>query len=363
MKMDNKGIQATIIVIIIVVVIAAGAGAYVIASNDSGEETGADGDVKSIETSKVVPAGIDFVASINIKGIIEDSNFKSLMNEGLSLYSQTRGEIGPNDYQDLKERFENETGGLVLSDINSVIVFGKQSADEEEALPTGLYEDGYYGIVFSAAWSENEVITAIETSNDGNEMTKKSYKEVTVYSPQKDGLAQLAILNEELYVMGNEKAVKDVIDVNKGNTSGISGSLKSEMEELGSRLASFAVDIPESEFSGFEEMSPAGAQNVLNKIDMLSGSIQSDSNITITIRLVASDQDSAESLKDTITGIISLVKGMGEIDSPEIKEALNSIVVEQDGSAVTISYETSVENLKDLIDELSNLSSSELPTL
>lgn len=266
--MDKGGIQAGIIGIVVFAIAAVGLGTYVVASDSFGSSVSGPDNLKG-PPSEIVPSGADFVVSIDVNEIMGDSEFESLINKRLSSDSKfkpSNGEVSK-DYLDFLKKFKNENWDLASSDINSVIVFGKQSAKLDGFSSEDL-DEGYCAAVLSTDWSETELINAIENMGLGESISENSYKGVTVYTGAGDSFAQLAVLSEETFAIGNREAVKDIIDTKKGDMEGLSNPIKKELEKAGSGLVGFVWRVPENGISPEGAISLAGGSE-FNKIEFL----------------------------------------------------------------------------------------------
>lgn len=318
---------------------------------------GGAGGGRGVQVEKV-PAGVDTVGFVKLSKVIGDPDFKELTNKGLSVYSEANpAEEVPSSYQYIADRFENRSG-LKLSGLNDVTFFAKY--------PEQSTQQEYIGMIFSATWSEDELVDAIESAEEEN-LKKDTYNGVTVYKenvyvgwteegPQYEWRIKYGILSAGNYVVGRENAVKDVIDTMKGDKAAFSGALKQELGEVGSGYLRFAAKVPSRRIPTGEEVPSAINMQAFTDVKNVAGAFsKSGTDLSWSFRINVPNESSAKDIKNATDGIISFGKGMIKVS--EIKNELDRISVERSGSVVTIKYETTIDDLKQLMDALKTLSS------
>lgn len=344
MKIKGQGVA---ILITIIVIVAAVAGGYYVYTQAQEKGPGRRG---AALTSKI-PSGVDMVLSADVGSVVGDEDFKELTNEGLQVYSQMNPYADvPSSYQDLLNEFEKETG-FGVSKFGGVALFARYP---EEALG-----QGYGGVIFSGDLTESELVSAM----GGENLKEDTYNGVTVYKenvwagwspeegPQYEWRIKLGILPDGSYVSGTENAVKDVIGTVKGDKAKFSGSLREEYKKAGSGYLKFAMKVP-SEQIPTEQFPPQINAQVFLDIESTSGSFsKSGSTLKFSFRIKASSSSSAGDIKSSIEGLVSLGEGM--IANEIIKDELEKISVKQTDSTVSIGYEATVEDIKNLIGALS----------
>jgi hypothetical protein len=149
------------------------------------------------------------------------------------------------------------------------------------------------------------------------------------------------------------EAVKDAIDVSKGDREQVGGIILDTYNRLGDALIKFAFELPEEAREALtEELVPGEipiSLGAFTDIDMVGFALNKEAEtITIQINPHFLNTDSAQDAKDTLSGAISLFRGMLQV--PEIKELLGKIEVSVADSWVTIALEITISEIEGLIE-------------
>jgi len=147
------------------------------------------------------------------------------------------------------------------------------------------------------------------------------------------------------------EAVKDAIDVSKGDREQIGGIILDAYNRLGDALIKFAFEVPEEAREALtEELVPGEIPISLDPfadIDIVGFAISKRAEtITIQINPHFLSTDSAQDAKDTLSGAIILLRGMLQV--PEIKELLGKIEVSVTDSWLTIALEMTLSEIERL---------------
>lgn len=336
--------QKVQIALVAIVVIGGGvAGAFATGVFDSTPKAPAD----------QVPADVDAVIYVD-GDIVTDDATKTAMNT--MLQQSPSSEV--DSYDDLLAQAENESD-LDLKKFNEMIAFSKAPNGSTTGVATSPSTD-YTGAIIYSEWSEDAFVNTT-TTDAMVEYTETEYNGHTLHKPASQpefGSADwIGVLDDGTFVVGTEQAVKDTIDVTEGNHDTFSGTLRSEYDSLNDGYVKFAVDVPQDQLSEDDFANP-GSQlntNVYANTDMVTGVYFTESeSVTLRTHLIATDESAASDIKDVTDGGISLARG--SLTNETVKNTLDAITVEQDGSKVTVEYEASVDRITALIRFFANYS-------
>ncbi len=281
---------------------------------------------------ELVPQDANFVANIQLSKILDDQDF-------IDAYDKTEKSADqPQTFDEALDKVVEETG-IDLRDFSEGLIFGDI---------TNIERGDYIGVIVEGSFNEATFIGNIE-ARAGEDFTTSDYKGYKLYTGN-DGKMVLAFLSERMLLLGSPKAVKDTIDVSKGERSRLSGQVLDTYSQLGDGLMKAVFRIPEDVRQGLSEDTTADLPFSLNPFadTDLVGFVFNKEAEAITIRIDAHfvSTTSAQDAKDTLSGAISLLKGMSQ--EPEVKELLGAIQVTVSGSSLSIALETTLSQLEKL---------------
>jgi len=282
---------------------------------------------------ELVPQDANLVANIQISEIINDRDLRDA-------YAEFEKE--PEQPQTLEEALDelvNETG-IDLRDFSEVVIFADIAT---------LAQAGYLGVIIEGTFNESQLINSIE-QEAGEEFTTSDYKGYRLYTDEVEEFG-IAFLTDRMLLLGTMEAVKDAIDVSKGDREQIGGIIVDTYNRLGDALIKFAFEFPEEAREALtEELVPGEIPISLDSfadIDVVGFALNKEAEtITVQINSHFLSTDSAQDAKDTLSGAILLFKGMLEV--PEIEELLDKIEVSAADSWVTIALEITISEIEQL---------------
>ena len=282
-----------------------------------------------------VPQDANLIANIQLSKIINDRDLRDAYNE----FEKEAGQP-----QTLEEALDELVGatGIDLRDFSEVVIFADIAT---------LTQAGYLGVIVEGSFNETQFIGNIEQES-GGELTTSNYKGYRLYTDEGEEFG-IAFLTNRLLLLGTMEAVRDAIDVSKGDREQIGGIILDAYNRLGDALIKFAFEFPEEAREALtEELIPGEIPISLGAfadIDVVGFALNKEAEtITIQINPHFLSADSAQDAKDTLIGTISLFKGMLEV--PEIKELLGKIEVSAADSWVTIALEITLSEIEQLIE-------------
>jgi len=325
---------------------------------------GGGGPVDSPPSVSDVPADADMIASFDT-GITSDAATKAVID---TYFKEAVPEDSdqPRSLDEAIREAENQTAetNLSFSAMSGATMFARIPSMEDRS-PFGGAASGeqYVGVLIRTTWSESDVVDTVENDAD---VTESTYKETTIYTPKSGGGGMtsdtpgaFAKYGENLWVFGTEAAVKDVIDVSVGDTDSVSGEIKDVYESTRSDgYVRYAVTVPEELREQMGDGAPGGGgmgfgagARAFQNVTAVSGSYYSEGgqegSIGMNVKMEMTNEDVAETMQTQVDSLIGL--GKSQVGNETIKNQLDSITVEREGTTVTVNYESAVADLQTLI--------------
>ena len=282
---------------------------------------------------ELVPQDANLIANIQVSKIINDQDLRDA-------YDKAKKEPGqPQTAEEALDELITETG-IDLRDFSQAVIF---------ADITTLDQAGYIAVIVEGTVNEKQFIYNIEQQM-GEEFSTSKYKGYKLYTDEEEEFG-IAFLSDSIFLLGTPKAVKDAIDVSKGVREQVSGILLDTYNRLDDALIKLALEFPEEARSALTEEPtldeiPISLEPFAD-IDILGFALNKEAEaITIQINSHFLSLDSAEDAKNTLSGAISLFKGILQV--PEIKELLGKIEVSITDSWLTIAFEITLAEMEEL---------------
>jgi len=280
-----------------------------------------------------IPQDANLMASIQLSKIINDQDLRDA-------YAEFESEPGQSQtLEDALDEFAGETG-IDLRDFSEAVIF---------ADITTIEHADYMGAIIEGSFNETQFISSIEREA-GQEFATSYYKGYKLYTDEWEEFG-ISFLTSSVLILGTMEAVKDAIDVSKGDREQIGGIIVDTYNRLGDGLIKSAFEVPEEARQALtEELMPGEIPISLGAfadIDIVGFALEKEAE-TINIQIIPHflSTDSAQDAKDTLNGTISLFKGMVEV--PEIKELLGKVEVSAAESWLTIALEINKSEMEQL---------------
>ena len=284
---------------------------------------------------ELVPQDANLIAAIQVSKIINDRDLRDAYDEAEKDSGQ------PQTIEEALDELVEEVG-VDLRDCQQAVIFADTAT---------LAQVGYLGIIIEGSFDEEQFIDNIE-EKAGEELTTSDYKGHKLYAVVVEGGEfGIAFLSDGMLLLGTPEAVKDAIDVSKGDKKKVSGAILDAYNRLGDALIKFAFEAPEEAREALTEGLVPGEMPIsldpFEDIDILGFAINKKAD-TLTAKIDAHflNTDSAQDAKDTLSGAISLFKGTLQV--PEMKELLGKIEVTVADSWVTIALEITISEIEKL---------------
>ena len=285
---------------------------------------------------ELVPQHVNMLGSIQLSQILNDKDL-------IEAYDEIEKESGePQTFKEALDEIIEETG-VDPRDFSEAIIFGDLSEFEQ---------DEYIGFVLKGTFNQKQYINRLEDKGN-REFVTSDYKGYKLYIDEEDEYG-LAFLGNTIILAGSIEAVKDAIDVRKGDRKQISGAILDTYNQLGDVLIKFAFELPEEARKAIlEEPAPEDIPISFESfadIDIL-GFVLNKEGETISVHINSHflSTDSAEDAYNTLSGAILLFEGMAS--DPEIKELLSKISVSVADDSVEIAFETTLSEIEKMSEE------------
>jgi hypothetical protein len=288
----------------------------------------------------LVPASANTVVQIQIGQILSNPALKKTYDELAKikpLWPQSADEV-------LNQMLQNT--GVDPYTITTTILFAAiDSANKTQ--------NTYHGIIASGSFDESSLIAKIEEQTH-QVMTNSEYKGFKIYSSKEHGKSELAFIGEDQIVIGASKAVRDTIDIVKGDQEPLTGNIITALKRVGTAQIT-GVFVPLKNLphqvgeSGSQQ--PPFSLEAFQDIDMVAFSIDLQVlNLSSRIDVHFSDDAKVPDAKDAIIDMISIAKATTQEET--IKTSLSNIKVSTADSWVSVRGMTSLPDLSTLTDHI-----------
>jgi hypothetical protein len=217
-------------------------------------------------------------------------------------------------------------------------------------------QGNYSGAIVKGTFNKNDVIAAIQ-SEAGVQLSTIKYKDYEIYTDELEGTA-IAFLGNTTIVIGAMQSVKDVIDVKKGDAKALSGEVLDTYNKLGDALIKVAVAVPPGVAEGnlgqyaSEFLGNISVFDKVNTVGMTAS--KNDQSVTLNVKLCCADSDSAQSVENSINGLISFIRLIMSVSGNQeqnqtLNNLLNKVEVSRSDSCVNITLTATITEIEDLI--------------
>jgi hypothetical protein len=273
--------------------------------------------------ASLIPASANVVVQMQVGKILSNPALQLAYGELAKGHTEW-----PQTTTDALSQFLQKTG-FDLSSISTVDFF----ADVVSANET---QNAYAGAIASGTFNEPALVAKAQQQTK-QALTTSDYKGMTVYSGGQDKF-EIVFLSPSKMALGTPKAVKDVIDLSKGNGQPLTGSTIDTLKRVGPGLVVGAFAPPQSLRDQIGKNIPQKgtiSPQFFQDADALGFAIdQAALNVSVRIDVHFSNAASVQSAKDTITGLISVARGSTQ--DQNVKTALGNIQVSTGDSWLSV---------------------------
>jgi hypothetical protein len=289
---------------------------------------------------KLVPNKVNLVGLVDITSILQDGNLTGIYD------TVPKDSSYPQTFYDALSRLRDEYN-IDLMGFQEGIYFADISGSEEQG--------NYSGIIIEGTFNKSDLISAIQ-SVSGTELSTIQYRNYDIYTDEAQESA-IAFLDDNTFVIGEMQAVKDVIDVKEGAPA-LSGEVLDIYNKLGDGLIKLAVAVPSVVEGGQLEESASqylGNLSAFENVKSVGMTIsQSDHSLTLDLKLCCTDSDSAQSIEQSINGLITFVQfltGMSENEQQNqaLDTLLNNVKVTTSDTCVDVNITATLTEIEGLI--------------
>lgn len=295
-----------------------------------------------------VPEDADAAARVDIETVLDDEGTQRVMNAMLSIRAEQGWYSGPSDLEGLLSDFEDNMG-LDPDGITTLTPFCAWSDGDDYR----TVDEEFNGTLFSADWSVTDVVDALEQGATSYE--EDDYAEMSVYEPDNEYASWVGVVSEGEYVIGTEDAVKDTIDVVAEAEDTLDSALQSAYGNTRSGPVRFVSTVPADQLP--EKAGPRNQVDlgILDDIDLVAGAVyRNGDNRGTKVTFTAEDEDAADDAAAMLDGLFTVASDQSQHDT--VADELDEVEVSQDGTSVVVTYEGSISDLVDVVEETMNTS-------
>jgi len=295
--------------------------------------TAAGCETSELTAVELIPQDANLIANIQVSKIVNDQDLREAYDKAKKEPEQ------PQTAEEALNELVEETG-IDFRDFSEAVIFGNM---------TRWAQEEYLGVIVEGTFDEKQFIDNIGEQT-GEEFTTSDYKGYKLYLDEEEEFG-IAFLSDRMLLLGTTEAVKDAIDVSKGDKKQASGIILDTYNRLGDALIKFAFELPEEAREALTEEPVPGdipiSMESFADIDILGFALNKEAE-TITVQITPHflSTESAEDARDTLSGAISLFKGTLQV--PEIKELLGKIEVSVTDLWMTIAFEITLSEIERL---------------
>lgn len=311
--------------------------------DDENEKSSNETSAQAISPLKLIPQKANMLVYIDMAQLLEDQDlsmfYNSLPKEELEI---------PQTYDDLSEMVGgNSAQGVLFADISSMA----QAVGSSEE---GIGDEGYLGLVVKGIKDKEGLMALIESAAD-EPLSTITYKDFQIYTDPSQEMG-FSFVGDDGLVFGSMLAVKDVLDIQKGEQPAITGPLLKAYNDLGKALVKLVMAVPPGAMGdGLQDLESEAPIDLAMFADLETVSLtvdKDDEELPIELRLCFADTESAENIKGFLSIVLQQFLGSGSIEIPEDAQALvaafKDMDVSRDGACVEISIDLPISVIIDL---------------
>jgi len=289
----------------------------------------------------LVPKKANVVGQVDLSKILQDKDLTGIYDK------VPKDPSYPQTFEDALAKLKEEYN-IDLKSFQEGVFFGDISGSTEQG--------NYSGVIVKGAFNKSDLITAIQSAA-GMELSTIKYKDYEIYTDESEETA-IAFLSDNMFVMGAMQPVKDVIDVKKGDGSALSGTLLDTYNKLGDALIKVAVAVPPGVAEGQLGQSASqylGDLSAFEKVESAGMTLsKNNESVALDVKLCCADSDSAQSIEQSIDGLITLVKFLMAMSEDQqqnqaLDTLLNKVEVGRSDSCVNITVNATLAEIEGLI--------------
>ncbi len=294
----------------------------------------------------LVPDGASFVAEVRLGEIVADQEIAALYE--LLPFDEDQ----PSTIQGLLDLAQDETG-IDLRAFSRVLIFGDTSRQD------------LFGAIATGTIDQDAFIESIEESIEqatGEEFSTSDHRGYKLRSVPVFGIGELAhvFLDEETLVFGTVPAVRQTIDVLKGDRKPLQNDVGDRFDSLGDSSLRLVAEAASSistlslaqlieGFSQEESLPELLSLDFLSDIRIVAVAVDKrGEKLDVKVVLDFGSLESATDAGDVLAGGVSLLGGL--LRNARLQELTRGVEVTASESGVTLAFAASFADLQVLLD-------------
>ncbi len=286
--------------------------------------------------TELVPQRANILGSIQVSEILNDVDL-------IEAYDKVEKDSGdPQTFEDALDQLVEDTG-FDLRDFSEVVIFGDINT---------FGNDTYLGIIAKGTFNQQDFMDRLEDNLD-MDLSMSDYKGYELYVWEEEETA-FVFLSNTMVVFGAEDAVKDAMDVRKGDRKQVGDTILDTYNQLGDVLIRVVLEFSEELRSDLLEEADAIPEipfsfEYLADVDTVGLSVNKDEEtVGININQHFLSVDSAGDAYNVLSGAFLIFKGM--VSDSQIKELLsNKIDLSIVDDSIKLSYEITLSEIEELL--------------
>ncbi len=305
-----------------------------------------DDDTEPVALEDIVPVETELLAELN-GDALEADEYDRLLEELADI------EGGSIDVGETLDGLETETG-IDTQSATRVLVFDDESGGESEGESSdepSFPDSTTVTVAVDGDWNTDDVIDSIETRQDTEYEATDFDGNLYVPTGESESTA-VGVVGEGQFVLGDETAVRDPLEVRYGDADPVSGRLLEAHDEQDAQFTVVAQadgTLDPDELDTFDIPIPVSF-DILEEVDVVSRAYDVvDDGMHLEAGLYTDSESDAEELEEVLRGAIAALRSTSE---EELSGALEAVDLERVETAVRIRYQGDEDAVIDLIEEV-----------
>ncbi len=302
---------------------------------------------------ELIPENADLLAYVHISKVLNDPDFRGLYEHTYqAIPEQQRPSQLPKTLENTSEMFRAQTG-LDLNDFSEIWAF----VDIDYSSETGYY----WGAIVKGNFTKYRLLLMVGKLTNIGGFSVRQYKGYEIYTRQQEDVG-LTFLKTNTVIIAPIHVIEDVIDVEKGKKSPISGELRDTYTGLPTdSLCKCTLKLPEPIKNKINEIltTPGIPADLIpiTEINTLGVAVCKEDKIIQSQLLTSFDtEDKARNFANMLENLISTVKTMARmINIPELEAVLDKVNMSQKNQQVIIEFQVSIDEAEALIDAITEM--------
>ena len=294
----------------------------------------------------LVPKNANVVGHVDLSKILQDKDLTGIYDK------VPKDPSYPQTFDDALAEAKDKLG-IDPSDFDEIVLF----SDTSES--TGEDSSANFALIVKGTFNKSDLLNAIETAAEeaAVQLDITDYKGYEIYTVA-DEEGTFVFLSNTMLAFGPTEWVKNVVDVEKGDAPALSGELLDTYNKLGDALLKLAMAVPPNAGEGKLGESASqylGDLSAFDKVESVGMTLtKNEKAVALDVKLCCADSDSAQSIEQSINGLITLVKLlMAMSENQQQNQALDTFLekveISRADSCVNINITTTLTEIEDLI--------------